>query len=184
MKTPMQVMAEWFEALPEEVQTHAGFLMYVGIADLIGDKEYQLGNAPDKAFLAWLKDSPSGNLGALTKTLLAREHIRFTMIDGVCTQKNWDEALASNQWLLDHFEDHPDAERMKETPRQMIADIPRRSSVFIKAGDEWRTNVASYVSDEAIRKWHEAALHKSISENKTSTITVSGTPIYAANSDA
>ncbi|ONP38578.1 hypothetical protein A8D91_29885 [Burkholderia cenocepacia] len=170
-------MAEWFASLPEEVQAHAGFMMYVGISDLIGDKEYQFGDPPDNAFLEWLKDSPDDDLGALTKTLLAREHIRFTMIDGLCTQKSWDDALAKNQWLLDKLEGHPNAERMRQTPLQSIADIPRRSALFIKAGDEWRANVASHVSDEAINKWHDAALRKSLSDSQKSAIAVTGTPV-------
>lgn len=87
MTTPMQAMAEWFASQPEEVQKQAGFMIYSGIAEVINDDEYEFGSEPSKAFLSWLEQPIDGNLGALAKTLLAREHIRFTMIDDLCTQK-------------------------------------------------------------------------------------------------
>ncbi|WP_141710692.1 hypothetical protein [Paraburkholderia nodosa] len=164
MPTPLQAMADWFEAQPEEVQTHSGFLMYYGISQLTGSKDFEFGDRPDQAFLEWLRAPSNSSYAELAKTLLAREHIRFTMIDGLCTQKNWDDARVSNQWLLDSLADHPDRERMKDLPLKIIEDIPRRSAVFIKSGNAWRENVASHVSDDAIKKWHDAAAAKEIRE--------------------
>jgi hypothetical protein len=155
-------MASWFEAQPEEVQKQGGFMIYTGIAALIGDDKYHATENPDQAFLAWLKDSPSGKLEALAKTLLAREHIRFTMIDGCCTAENWVKAVENNQAILKYVEEKGEPEHMKDLPRQMIEDAPRRSAVFMKSGDDWHTNVAAFVSDEAIRAWYDAALFDSV----------------------
>ena len=52
-QTPLQAMSAWFESQPEEVRNQAGFLIYSGIAELIGDKEFQFGKDPGEAFLAW-----------------------------------------------------------------------------------------------------------------------------------
>ncbi|MBR8161345.1 hypothetical protein KDW98_09190 [Burkholderia vietnamiensis] len=167
MPTPLQAMTEWFEAQPQEVQSHAGFLMYWGIAKLIGDKTYEPGASPDNAFLEWLKQPSDGAYDGLAKTLLAREHIRFTMIDGLCTQKSWDEALENNQALLEGLKGHPDEERMKSTPLKVIAELPARSAMFIKSGDEWRQNVAIHVTDAAIRKWRDDESFKAIKQART-----------------
>ncbi|WOD18978.1 hypothetical protein [Paraburkholderia kirstenboschensis] len=157
-QTPLQAMSAWFETQPKEVQNQAGFLIYTGIAELIGDKEFRFDKDPGEAFLAWLKDTPSGSLVALSKTLLARHHIEFTMINGFCTQESWDRARANNEAALEAARTEERFASIGETAQQMLDDIPRRQAVYMKAAQEWKESIAPVVSDEAIRRWHDATL--------------------------
>ncbi|KVR04714.1 hypothetical protein WK09_28945 [Burkholderia ubonensis] len=161
MSTPLDTMANWFENLPDEVKNDAGFLMYAGIARMVGDDEFSMTDAPGNAFVAWMRKD-DGKVATLPKTLLARAHIRFTMIEDRGSQESWDRAMEVNKTLLADISADPTKADMQEHARKMIADFPRRAALFMQIAQDWKDNIEPQVDDKALENWHRSTLFTSI----------------------
>ncbi len=150
-------MANWFESLPDEVKNDAGFLMYTGIAGLIGDKDYDMSDAPGDAFVAWMREDAE-SFPALSKALLARAQIRFTMVEDRGSQESWDRALENNKAVLAKINDDPTKTSMQEHALKMISDLPRRAALYMKIAQDWRDTIEPHVTDKALEEWHFSTL--------------------------
>ncbi|PQV50670.1 hypothetical protein [Paraburkholderia sp. BL21I4N1] len=162
MEKPISAIATWFEKLPADERDNAAFLIYSGIAAMIGDKDYDWANEPGDAFLAWLR-APAGDPAAeLAKLLLTREHVRFTLIDDFGTAEKWVEAEARNRAVLEKAQTDPSLSHLIPTAEKILARMPGHRDAAIKLADEWRTTIAPLITDERIRKWYDAALFEGI----------------------
>ncbi|CAN2526260.1 hypothetical protein [Burkholderia pseudomallei] len=159
MTTPLNTMADWFESLPDEIRNDAGFLMYMGIARMIGDSDYDMSDAPGDAFIAWMRKDEE-RLAGLPKTLLARAQIRFTMIEDRGTQDSWDRALENNKAVLASIADDPTKASMRDHAEKMIADLPRRAALYIEIAQNWKSTIEPLIDDKAIEKWHLSTMFK------------------------
>ena len=147
MKSPLEIIRDWFDALPEKVSGNLGYFCVIRLT-----ANYSTDQDGTEAYREWL-GTPLDSFRHIGRAVFACALIDYIM-EEQGDPRHWEKSLDFQLNMLES-DLTPDT---KQTANRMLPKHPQIREAWLEAATKWRQLRSSTLSYDALRTWEDYML--------------------------